>query len=395
MSIKFSKYIRQGKRTFRFVRMGGGAYGCNIEYGYGYFDGDRMDGVYFSNDKHTEIESDPDERDGIGGMTTVRKRSLWMGSFLDGKKDGFCVELRRPDEMDNASFAYYEGDRRLSVEEFKDKSEWMTLSATEGAYCYGDSALIYDGRTLTYEGQIYREDKPYFCRVYGKKGESECGFFLGDTPLSFPLKEWETMPVDPIDEDGFSVLREMDFFYDGDLRYTVTEGLFADGKLHGMGTKYYDSNVNGYHLYHQQSGIFKNGEFVFGYRHRHESTGGRQEPAHFGYADRRDVAAYGDEILYHGMRYIGQAQDGVPNGIGCLFTGEDRMCKGSFEDGRLHGIGATYRLLEGEWVPYDFEEDRTDRDYRRGSFGIFVDGERRPDMTWEDFYGLCSDVKKV
>ena len=203
------------------------------------------------------------------------------------------------------------------------------------------------------------------------------------------------MPVDPIEGDGFSVLREMDFFSGGDLRYTVTEGLFKDGKLNGLGTVYYDSNVNGYHSYRQRTGIFKDGEFIFGYSNRFENTGGKQPPTYFGYADGRDIKDYGKEIIYEGRRYIGKERDGVPNGIGCLFTDGKNMLVGGFEDGKIHGIGATYRLIDDKWCPYDLQNDRPDPSFYASSLGLYLHGELRCDLTLESFYCEHGGVEKI
>ena len=102
MSIKFSKYVRQGKKTFRFISTSGGVYGSNVAYEYGYFNGNRLDGISHFYHSETEIESDPDERDGIGSMHTIRKRSTWLGSFKDGKMDGFCIPLTQTSkELEN------------------------------------------------------------------------------------------------------------------------------------------------------------------------------------------------------------------------------------------------------------------------------------------------------
>ena len=76
MSIYFSKYVRQGKKTFKFGALNGGVYGSGISYKYGYFNGNKFEGLSFSYDKHTEVERDDDERDGIGSMTTVLKTSF-------------------------------------------------------------------------------------------------------------------------------------------------------------------------------------------------------------------------------------------------------------------------------------------------------------------------------
>lgn len=395
MPIKFSEYIRQEKKTFQFRRMSGGAYGCNIEYGYGYFNGNRLDGMYFSLDKHTEFEDDPDEKDGIGGMRPVRTRSFWLGSFVDGKRDGFCVELSSTDEITSDDVIYFEMGEALTTEEFKEKSTRAELENNEVAYFTDKGMLIYEGENLLYKGQLFDDEKPCFSAVCNGDEVLTCGFFRGEDLVPFLFEDWEKMPVDPIDEDGFSVLREMTFFYDGDLRYEITEGSFVDGKLNGFGTVYYDTNVNGYHNYHQMSGVFKDGKFVFGYKNGYENAGGRKEPTGFGYADGRDIEEYGEEILYEGKRYIGEAKDGVPCGIGCLYLSDDKRVTGYFKNGRLHGIGATFKLVADLWIPYDFIDERTDQSCYRKSWGIFVDGELQPQMTWEEFFEKHENVRKV
>ena len=226
MSIKFSSYIRQGKKTFRFIRLGGGAYGCSIEYEYGYFLENRFDGVHYSYDRSTEIEEDEDERDGIGGMTSVEKRSAWFGGFTDGLKDGFCVELYSDDGE-----GFYEMGVPLSFEEFKERAEKFEQGKIT-AYYYKDLALVYRSGRFAYIGQQADDGKPYFCKGYDNNGEvAGYGFYIGNEHIPFVFEDWEHMPVDAVDEDGFSVLREMDFFSDGNLRYRITEGSFKGGRL--------------------------------------------------------------------------------------------------------------------------------------------------------------------
>ena len=348
MSIYFSNYVRQGKKTFKFGALNGGVYGSGISYKYGYFNGNKFEGLSFSYDKHTEVERDDDERDGIGSMTTVLKTSFWLGSFVDGEKNGYCTVMDGTSDKQAVS-GYFDMGRAVTEEEA--------------------AALSLENKQLAVE--------------------------------EYTFEDWQTMPVDPIDEDGFSVLREMDYFSDGDLRYTVTEGSFKDGKLHGLGTEYYDSNVNGYHIFKEKSGVFKDGVFFFGYNGAFENRGGNQSLNYFGYADGRDIDAYGEEIVYEGKRYIGEAVNGVPSGIGCLFEGEDKMLKGTFKDGKLHGIGCTYKLVDGKWFPFDFKQKVVikqlldENDYPNDSWGIFVNGKYQPDMTWEKFFDAYSDVKKV
>lgn len=342
MAVKFSKYIRQGKKTFDFGALSGGTYGSNVSYKYGYFNGNKFEGLSFSYKKYTEFESDDDEKDGIGSMTTVRESTIWLGTFVDGEKNGYCTVMDGSNNK-QAKSGYFDMDRAVTQEE----AEKLSL----------------DSKQLPAE--------------------------------EYTFENWQTMPVDPITEEGFSVLREMDYFNDGDLRYTITEGSFKDGKPDGFGTVYYDSNVNGYHTYNQKTGVFKNGEFIFGYKNSYENTGGKQSPKRFGYADGRDVETYGDEILYDGKKYVGEAVNGVPCGIGCLFEDKDKMLIGTFTDGKLHGIGCTYKLIEGEWIPYDYENEHEDKSCSYNSWGIYAYGFFKPDMTWEVFFDSYSDVKKV
>ena len=336
MAIRLSKYVRQGKKTFRFICMSGGVYDSNVAYEYGYFSGNALRGMRFSYKKYTEFEDDPDEKDGIGAMRPVWEQSVLVGNFLDGKANGFCYELKDGRKDNAVNFGIYE-----------------------------------DGNLI----------KPAQEEMCPKK--------------EFSFDNWEKMPVDPVDEDGFSVLRGMDYFRDGDLRYRVKDGLFLDGKLNGFGTEYYNSNVNGYHTYEQNSGVFIDGKLVFGYKNSFENTGGKKLPARFGYADGRDIKEYGEELIYDGKKYIGEAEKGVPCGIGCLFESDEKLIKGTFKNGKPHGICATYKRIDGEWTPYDFVNDRKDLDYYFNSWGIFADGEFQPKMTWEEFFEIYEKVKKV
>ena len=336
MAIRLSKYIRQGKKTFRFLAMSGGAYDSSIAYEYGYFNGDALKGMRFSYKKYTEFEDDPDEKDGIGAMRPVVEQSVLVGEFLNGKANGFCYELEYGRKENAVNFGIYE-----------------------------------DGKLIKPAQEEMRPQK------------------------EFSFDSWEKMPADPIDEDGFSTLREMDYFRDGDLRYKVKEGLFSGGKLNGFGTDYYNSNVNGYHRYEQESGLFQDGKLVFGYKNNFENTGGRKPPTRFGYTDGRDIQDYGEALVYDGKKYIGEAVSGVPCGIGCLFESDEKLIKGTFKNGKLHGVGATYKRIDGEWKPYDFVRDIKDEDYYSNSWGIFANGEFQPNMTWEEFFDQYESVKKV
>ena len=395
MSIRFSDYVREGKKTFRFIRMGGGAYGCNIAYEYGYFSGNKLRGTRYSFESHTEVEDDPDEKDGIGSMRTVRSGSFVIGSFTDGKRDGFCCELMR-DGMECADdITYYEMDRPLSFEEFKEKSEVIDLDDGRTAYLIGEDAYVMKGDVAVHTGQLYADGEPCFFKSCSDEGEVEAfGFYLDDKSVPFVFDDWETMPVDPVDEDGFSVLREMDFFSSSNLRYKITEGEFRRGKLCGFGTEYYDSYTNGYHKYTRKCGLFRDGELVFGYSGGYENAG-KWIPDSFGYADGRDISEYGHELVYDGKKYIGEQSGGIPDGIGCLFDGEDEMTMGTFRDGKLHGIGATFKRLDGEWVPYDRKEGRSESSGIRNSYGIFAEGELLPDTSWEEFFDKYESLKKV
>ena len=396
--IKHSKYLRQGVTTLNVRRMSGGVYGCDIDYDYGVFSNGGFVGMTYRHNKYTEIESDSDEKDGIGGMTTVRRRSLWIGEFKDGVRNGFCYELK-DGRWDRAqSFGIYEADTLLSVESFIEKSQHtLELSVDERAYCLGHNAMIFKGDRPAYIGNVNENAHPHGLGVrydgdgnVTEYGRFEDGEFAG---TAFSFESWEEMPVDPVDEDGFSVLRESTFFNDGDARYEVTEGQFSGGKLNGFGLVHYDSNVNGYHKYYTKTGLFCDGKLVFGYNTAFENTGGKSQPDKFGYADGRAVC--GDEIIFNGKKYVGETQNGIPCGIGCLYETHEKMYKGTFCNGLPHGIGATYKLIDGKWTPYDYERDCTDTGYSYGSWGIFAEGEKMPGMTWEEFFDKYEPLKKV
>lgn len=398
MAIKFSKYVRQGKKTFRFSSTSGGVYGASVGYEYGYFNGNRFDGMQYSYHSETEIEYDADEKDGIGSMRTVRKRSAWLGSFIDGKKDGFCVPMDMCSEACSSKEIFFADGVGLTLEEtielIKENGEQVQLSDGETAYVLGEISLIYNGDTIGYIGHMYDEENPYFCIVYDGDGEEVAkGFFRGTEEIPFTFQEWKEMPVDPVDEDGFSVLREMDFFSDSNVRCTVKEGLFVGGKLNGLGMVCYNSDTNGYHHEYQKIGFFKDGELLFGYKMSYESRSKTKKS--FGYADQREIEQYGAEIEYDGKKYIGEADGGVPNGIGCLFVSEEKMLQGTFKNGKLHGVGVTNKYVDGKWVPYDFEMDKTDDDFYWHSFHMYADGEIQTEMTWEEFYDTYENVKKV
>ena len=335
MAIELSKYVRQGKKTFRFIRMGGGVYGCDICYEYGVFNDNKFYGLHYELDKETEYESDDDEKDGIGGMTTVRNYSVYVGEFLDGKPNGFCYELKNGRADKPINFGYYE------------------------------------------KGVLVRQAE---------------GEVRPDTEYAF--EDWQTMPVDPVDGEGFSVLREGEFYNDGGVCYTVTEGKFSGGKLNGLGIVYYHSDVNGYRIKKTEAGVFCNGTLLFGYKKRFQSGGGN-DPAIFGYMDEREEEEYGEKTVYKGKTYFGETVNGVPNGIGCLYEGKDEKLVGTFKDGKLHGIGVCYKRIENKWKPYNRLEDRVDTYYDLGSWGIFAEGERRPEMTLEEFFDKYEKVEKV
>ena len=398
MAIQFSKYVRQGKKTFRFMATSGGVYGSSIGYEYGYFNGNKFKGLKYSYSSETEIEYDDDEKDGIGSMTTVRKCSAWLGSFIDGQKDGLCTPL--PVNSEKSKEVFFVDGRGLTVEEaielIKERGEQVQLSETEIAYLWENNILIYNSDIQKYTGmgQTHDEENLYFCLDFDAEEKQTTGvFFHGEEEIPFTFSDWQEMPVDPVEEDGFSVLREMDFFSDSNVRYTVKEGLFANGQLNGLGMECYNSDCNGFHREHQKIGLFKDGELLFGYKKSYES---RSKSVHiFGYADKREIEQYGAEIVYDGKKYVGEAVDGVPNGIGCLFVSDEKMLKGTFKNGKLHGVGVTYKYLDGKWVPYDFEIDKKDDDFYWNSFNMYADGEIQTDMTWEEFYDQYENVKKV
>ncbi len=392
MAIKFSKYIRQGKKTFRFMALSGGAYGSSVAYEYGYFYGNKFSGLSYSCHKHTEIEDDPDEKDGIGGMTTVTNRSVWLGNFVNGKKHGFCVDLKKDFTID----CFYEDGNLLTAEDIVEKGDRCELDDGSTAFNLGESFLIYNGEKLTFVGQLYSEEEPFFLVLLDDNANAiGYGFFKGEELIPFEFNEWQKMPVDPVEEDGFSVLREMHYFSCGNLRYQITEGLFSGGKLNGFGTVYYDSNTNGYHTYTQKSGLFSGGELIFGFKNMFENTGGKALPNRFGYANERAIEEYGEEIIYEGKKYIGELFNGIPNGVGCLFESEEKMIKGTFKNGKPHGVGATYKFIKEKWIPYDFVNEREDNSYSYKSWGIYINGEFEPDITWEEFFERCESVKKV
>ena len=346
MSIYFSNYVRQGKKTFKIKKLEAGKYTAHVSYQYGYFNGDKFEGLSFYYKKYEYIERDEDDRDGIGGTSLETDVIVMLGTYVDWVEHGYCTAL--PDTNDRfAKTGYY------------NHHSYVT-----------------------------------------EKEAEELGLEKKQIPLEeYTFENGQKMPVDPIDEDGFSVLREMDFFREGNFRYTLTEGQFVGGKLNGLGTTCYDSDVNGDSQYIRKSGVFKDGELVFGYRYVYSADGESKE--YFGYADGRDIDEYGEEIVYEGKRYIGEAVNGVPCGIGCLFQGKNKMLKGTFKDGKLHGIGCTYRKVDGKWFPFDFKlkyvfkELLDENDYPNDSWGIFVNGKYQSDMTWEEFFDAYSDVKKV
>ena len=389
MPIKSSQFVRQGKKTFRFYRLSGGVYDCNILYEYGYFQGDTCVGMRYAHKKYTEYEDDPDEKDGIGGMIPIRTRSLWLGTFVGGKKQGVCYE-RAWGEVKN--FGVYDGDGLLSEQAFLARCEKETLADGATAFVWQNIALIcQDGKTVYFGGVDERRNPCGFGARYG--AQTEYGFFRADGREAFEFESWEKMQVDAVEEDGFSVLREMDFFDDGDVRYTVREGSFAGGKLNGLGLRKYLSQVNGAYAYQTLAGVFADGELVFGYRDAYESGGRKCAPASFGYADGRAVEDYGQVCVYEGKTYYGETENGIPNGIGWLIESDEKACKGTFKNGKLHGIGATYRYENGEWVAYDFVNGRADREYRFGSWGVFVNGVITG-ATLEEFFEQ-EGVKKV
>ena len=257
--------------------------------------------------------------------------------------------------------------------------------------------MIFKGDKLVYIGNVNENAHPHGLgvRYYGdgnvtEYGRFENGKFAG---AAFEFDSWEKMPVDPVDEDGFSVLRESTFFNDGDARYEVTEGQFSGGKLNGFGLVHYNSNVNGYHRYYTKAGLFCDGKLVYGYNTEFENTGGKSSPDKFGYTDGREIV--GDEIIFNGKKYVGETHNGIPFGIGCLYETDEKMYKGTFCNGLPHGIGATYKLIDGKWTPYDYERDSTDTGYSYGSWGIFAEGEKMPWMTWEEFFDKYDPLKKV
>ncbi|MBR2650904.1 MAG: hypothetical protein IKD45_04520 [Clostridia bacterium] len=394
MRLKPSKYVREGKRTFKFYNLSGGTYGSSVSYDYGFFDGDTFVGMHYGQSHSTTIEGDDNERDGIGNMTTERKLSTVFGSFLGGKRHGFCYTVVQG-EIDEIGF--YDNGRELSVDEVVD-TVYRSITPTASRYVfitpYG--GVIYEGETLFYQGGITDEGTPRgFGAYFDDDGEvTKYGYFCENgEELKFHYNEWESMDVDEVEEDGFSVLRKMSYFESGNISYSVTEGNFVSGKLSGLGLYYRESDSNGYRSNAERLGIFKDGELFFGLSSRYES-GGKGKYS-FGYSDERDISEYGDEITYNGMRYIGEAKDGVPEGIGCLFESEERMIKGTFLGGKPHGIAVTYKLRNGKWIPFNYEREIADYEFFYGSVTLYAEGERMADMTLLEFYEKYESVKQV
>ena len=78
-----------------------------------------------------------------------------------------------------------------------------------------------------------------------------------------------------------------------------------------------------------------------------------------------------------------------------MFESQEKMLKGTFKNGKLHGVGVTYKYLNDKWIEYDFEQDKNDTDFYRKSFNMYANGEIKNDMTWEEFYDTYENVKKV
>ena len=180
MSIYFSKYVRQGKKTFKVGKLNAGT---KVWYRYGYFNDDKFEGLCFYYDKYTTIERDEDHRDCIGGTSVEEEISIMLGTYVDGFKHGYCVAM--PGSND-----------RFDRTGYYNKGSYVTEEEAE-----------------------------------------KLGLERKELPLEeYTFENGQKMPVDPVDDDGYSVLREMDFFRDGDLRDTFTEGQFMGGKLNGFGT---------------------------------------------------------------------------------------------------------------------------------------------------------------
>ena len=394
MSIKYSEYVRQGKLTFRFYNLSGGAYGSNIAYDYGYFFGNKLIGMRYGSSHKTEIERDDDERDGIGSMTTTRESGVTCGSFISGKRNGFCYELvnGEPEALE-----FYEDDRELSIDDMAERVlTSLVPKAGENIYITPLGGLHFVNGELHYMGDMNEGGDPTgFGAYFDARGNlGEYGYLTPEGErMNFLFRDWEEMPVDKIDEDGFSVLRKMTYFDSGNLRYSITEGNFLSGKLSGLGQYVYNSCCNGYTNEKTEAGLFCDGKLVFGLNGFYES--GSRGKYNFGNADGRDISEYGEEITYNGKRYVGETVDGVPNGIGCIFESETKMIKGTFRGGLVHGIGATYVLRDGEWVPFDYVREISDRAFSYDSWGIFAEGEFMPDMTFEEFYKRYGDGVEV
>ena len=106
MSIYFSNYVRQGKKTFKIKKLEAGKFTAHVSYQYGYFNGDKFEGLSFYYKKYEYIERDEDDRDGIGGTSLETDAVVMLGTYVDWVKHGYCTAL--PDTNDRfAKTGYY------------------------------------------------------------------------------------------------------------------------------------------------------------------------------------------------------------------------------------------------------------------------------------------------
>ena len=378
MALKHSDYIRDGL-TVRIRGNCGGAYGGDADYDYGmFYKGEMFLGMRYTYHAYTEFEEDPDERDGIGAMRTIRKRSMQIGEYAGGMRHGFGY-----DYVDGkpTNIGFYENGVKLDTADFMARYEPVTLESGEVAYgdkdhvviCVDDSiryiGSLSDGEMVVCLGAVYAEDgELVYIGLFDINGEQ-----AGDI---FVYNDWEPMAVDDVVDEGYSVLREITFFSGSDSRHEITEGYFRDGALDGLGMMTYESHTNGFWRELTQVAIFSDGDPLFGYYHKYES--GTRGMTVLGMLDGRSLEDIGEMVTYEGKRYIGQVQDGVPHGFGELYISETEKLVASFKNGKAHGVGGTMCLKkDGEWK-------LTSDD----SWGLYVDGEYRPDMNLEQYYEL-------
>ena len=104
-------------------------------------------------------------------------------------------------------------DKPITIDEFIKKSEKYINSDNLTEYRYLNNLLICDGDTVLSMMHINENDIPSLIINFNKNGELiKYGYFKGEEEDKFIYNNFETMEVDPITEEGYSVYREMDFF---------------------------------------------------------------------------------------------------------------------------------------------------------------------------------------